>query len=397
MHARRTLARIFALGLTAALAAASPAAPADAQPAPIDIDVLLSLTGPGGFAGAAQAKSLATLESAVNARGGVRGRSVHFVIHDDQTSPAVAVQLMNAAIARKPAVVLGPSFAALCNATLPMVANGPVDYCLSPSLYPPRGSYAFSNGPSQADLVAACVRYFRDRGIKRIAAITTTDATGQDADKALIAEFGSDAAKAAGLTLVAHEHYAVADLEVSAQIARIKSATPGAVINWTSGTAFGTFLRGLQQSGLDVPVGAAPSNMTRAQMTQYAAILPRELYFSGVGFAVGAAPTRGARAQIALYGDAIKAAGIAGDYQTGLAWDPGLIVIEAFRKYGPDATAAQVHDFIENLRGFNGISGTYDFTEVPQRGVDIRNLLVMRWDAARDGWIAASKIGGGLL
>jgi branched-chain amino acid transport system substrate-binding protein len=391
----RFLGSLAAAALAFSLGVVPAAGPA--QEGPVDVDVIISLTGPGGFAGQANQKSLAVYEADVNAHGGIRGRPLHLVFHDDQTSPQLVVQLMNGIIARHPAVVVGPAFAALCNAVAPMVASGPVDYCLSPSIYPPKGSYVFSNGPSQADLIGAMVRYFRDRGIKRIAAITTTDATGQDADKALNDEFVTAENKRAGLVLSAHEHYNPTDIDVTAQIARMKSGNPGAVICWTSGTALGTFLRSVKQSGLEIPVGTSPSNMTRAQMTQYASILPQELYFSGAPFPVGLGANLVVRALVDDYSALIKKANIQADYQTGLAWDPMSIVVDALRRIGPNATAAQVRDYIGSLRGFAALDGIFDFVNVPQRGIDQSNLIVMKWEPKNDGWIAVTRVGGGLV
>jgi branched-chain amino acid transport system substrate-binding protein len=391
---RRYLGWLVALCLTTA-GVAPVAAPA--QEPPFDLDIIISLTGPGGFGGQANQKSLAVFEALVNSQGGIRGRPLRLVFHDDQTSPQMAVQLMNGIMARHPAVVIGPAFAALCNAVAAMVPNGPVDYCLSPSIYPAKGSYVFSNGPSQADLINALIRYYRDRGIKRIAAVTTTDATGQDADKAIAAQFALPESKAAGLVLVSHEHYNPADIDVSAQVARMKASSPGAVVCWTSGTPLGTFLRSWQQSGLDIPVGTSPSNMTRAQMKQYKSILPHQLYFTGAPYPVGIGANLAVRALVDEYLNAMKRANIATDYQTGLAWDPLGIVVDALRHVGPTATATQIRDYINSLRGFAALDGVFDFGEVPQRGIDQSNLIVMQWDAQRDTWIAATRVGGGVL
>ena len=390
-----SVAAVVSLSLSLSLGAV-PAA-VSAQEGPVDLDVIISLTGPGGFAGQANRKSLAVYEADVNAHGGIRGRPLRLVFHDDQTSPQLVVQLMNGIIARHPAVVVGPAFAALCNAVAPMVANGPVDYCLSPTIYPPKGSYVFSNGPSQADLIGAMVHYFRDRGIKRIAAITTTDATGQDADKAINGEFATAENKRAGLVLSAHEHYNPSDIDVTAQIARMKAGNPGAVICWTSDTPLGTFLRSFKQSGLEIPVGTSPANMTRAQMKQYASILPQELDFSGAPFPVGLGQNLVVRALVDDYTALIKKANIAADYQTGLAWDPLAIVVDALRHVGPDATARQVRDYIANLRGFAALDGIFDFVNVPQRGIDQSNLIVMKWEPKSDTWIGVTRVGGGIL
>jgi hypothetical protein len=65
-----------------------------------------------------------------NARGGITGRKIHFVVQDDQSSPQVAVQLTNGIIAKHVPVMLGSSLVANCNAMMAAVReSGPVQYC----------------------------------------------------------------------------------------------------------------------------------------------------------------------------------------------------------------------------------------------------------------------------
>ena len=62
---------------------------------PFDIDVVIPLTGSAAFLGASEKQSVALVEKIVNTEGGITGRPVHFVFHDDQTNPQVAVQLVD--------------------------------------------------------------------------------------------------------------------------------------------------------------------------------------------------------------------------------------------------------------------------------------------------------------
>ena len=132
--------RVRILPFLAVLALLLPSAagiPAFAQGAPVEINTILALTGPAGFIGSSEQKSLGILENLVNKSGGIKGRPVKFVIADDQSNPAVSVQLTNGLIAKKVAVILGPTFTATCLADGPLLAKtGPVDYCLSPSIAP---------------------------------------------------------------------------------------------------------------------------------------------------------------------------------------------------------------------------------------------------------------------
>jgi len=61
---------------------------------------------------------------------------------------------------------------------------------------------------------------------------------------------------------------------------------------------------------------------------------------------------------------------------------------------GEQVQADQVRAFIENLHGFNGIIGEYDFRDGSQRGLTEDNVMMMRWDAAENTWTAVSRLGG---
>ena len=131
---------------TLALAAlAGSGMPAGAQSAPYTFQVILPLTGQAAFSGQAESQSLAAYEKYVNANGGVKGVPIHFDIHDDQTSPQVALQLANAASAQHVPVIFGSSVVATCASIgASVAATGPVQFCLSPGYSPPKDSYAFA-------------------------------------------------------------------------------------------------------------------------------------------------------------------------------------------------------------------------------------------------------------
>ncbi len=179
-------------------------------------------------------------------------------------------------------------------------ANGPVEFCFSPSIAPPtpRGGYLFSASIAVRDSSwAALVRYFRARGLKRIGVITATDQGGRDGDVSLAAPALALSPENKDVTIVSHQHFAPTDLTVTAQLALIKSAQPQAVILWAAGTPFATLLRGAADVGLDLPTGASNGDLTYVQMKQYASFLPKELVFPGLPFVARMTPSRKAQAK----------------------------------------------------------------------------------------------------
>jgi len=356
-----------------------------------DIQVILALSGPGAFLGNGEQQALQFAEKVVNDSGGIQGRPVKFVFHDDQTNPQVAVQLATDIIATKPAVILGSSLVATCRAMMPLMTDGPVMYCFSPGIHPDDGSYVFTASASTFDLADSVIRYFRMKGWKKFALIFSTDASGQDAEKGIDALLQKPENK--DIQIVAREHFNTTDVSVSAQIARLKASKPQALIAWSTGAPIATIFRGMQQVGLDIPIATTDGNMTYAQMTQYKDFLPRQLYIPAAQWVVRdptlLSPAVAAKSQI--FYKAFEDNGAQPDIASELGWEPGMLVIETLKKLGAGAGAAQLRAALAQTKGYVGVNGVYDFAAAPQRGLDVSDTVVTRWAPAKNIWEIVSK------
>src|SRR6202023_4220310 len=149
-------------------------------------------------------------------------------------------------------------------------------YCLSPGVHPAAGSYQYSTSTDTHALIEALVRYFRLKGFTNIAFMSSTAASGQDAER------GFDEVlklpENANIKVVERQRFNPTDVSVTAQIERIKAANPQAFIAWSSGVPIATVFKGIVQGGLDVPFGTTNGNQTYAQMRQYKDFLPKQLY-----------------------------------------------------------------------------------------------------------------------
>jgi branched-chain amino acid transport system substrate-binding protein len=368
--------------------------PAAAAAEPYDINVVLSQTGTFAFLGKEETVALKAIETRVNSAGGVQGRPVRFVFADDQSTPQIAVQLANALQAKGVPVMLGPAATSTCQAVVPVVATkGPVEYCFSPGNIPPAGSYAFSATASPVDVGTILVRYFHRRGWNKIAFLYATDATGQQAEKNFDRTLLEPDLK--DVQYVAREHFNPTDLNVTAQITKIKASDAQAIIAFTTGGGFATILRGLKDVGVTLPVGTSNGNISYDMIKSFSAFMPDNVYFPSVTVVTGArkvnGPTRDA--QLALI-ETYRGAGMNVDFINQSVWDPAMIVIDALRKLGPSATAEQLHAYLMNLHGWIGTYGAYDFHAGDQRGIGSNALVVDRWDVTSGKFVAASQPGG---
>jgi branched-chain amino acid transport system substrate-binding protein len=389
----RMLTQLAALALVAGLIgipAASPAA------VPFEIDTFEPLTGQAAFLGQQTAKALTAIEDYVNVHGGINGRPLKIVLADDQSSPQVAVQIASGYLAKKPAIIFGGSPSSSCNAVSGLIKDdGPVLYCYTPGVHPPPGSWIYSSGYSTVDLFTIATRYFRERGMNKIAIISTTDASGQEAEPTMAGILALP--ENHSVVLTTHERFGVSDISVAAQLERIRSSGAQMVIVWATGTPFGTVLRGMRDSGLTLPIVSSQGNMIYSQLESYRSILPAgTVYFPGIPVVVPeAVQNRGIRHAIDQFGTAMKSQGITKpDFPAAYAWDSLLIVVDAYRHLGFDATPAQMRDYINGVRGWQGIFGIMDYHNAPQRGVQADSCMMVRWNPDTARFVAVSMPGG---
>jgi branched-chain amino acid transport system substrate-binding protein len=387
----RSVAAVAVVALLAGSAGAVRAAQ------PYDIPTIMSLTGSAAFLGKSEAQALQLLETMINKRGGIKGQPIHFAIEDDASNPQTAVQLTNAAIAKKPPIILGGSVVGVCNAMAAIVkAAGPVQYCFSPGIHPAKDSYTFSSSISTNDLAIATLRYFRGKHWTKVALITSTDASGQDAANAFIE--AQRLKENDAITFVTQEHFNPTDVSVSAQMSRIVASHPDAIVAWSTGTPFGTLLRGISDAGIDVPVLGGNGNLTYPQLEGYKGFIPKQMYFPSPRFfareQVRPGPIRDA--QNDFYA-AFKPTGVRPDNAHSFSWDPALLAVDALRHTGVTASPDAVRAYLEGLHGFAGINGLYDFRDGSQRGLGVNAAIIIRYNGANDTFTGVSQPGGAPL
>lgn len=364
---------------------------------PYEINTILSLTGYLAFVGSTQMKSLKAVEAYVNRNGGINGRPVSFVIADDNSSPQTALQLARGLIGRNVPLILGSSSPNACGAIAPLTAEkGPVLYCLANGGATVPGGYEFLTLMSYQSQMMVAMRYFHERGLRRLATIFSTDAGGQEAERALSAVLAEPENKS--IELVTQQHFSPGDASASAQMAVIRGAKPDAMVAWATGGTAGTLFRGARDLGLDLPTVTSPGNLTSVFLKQYAPSLPRELILPAVSYYASEASTDPAtRAAVSVLTKALEGWGAEPDMITISAWDPAMLLIDALRRLGTDTTAPKLRDYLVKLQGWVGADGAYDFVANPQRGIGSANIVMVRWDAQRGTGMAVSDLGGAPL
>jgi branched-chain amino acid transport system substrate-binding protein len=390
--------RMCARWLAVVTAVLAISGPANAQPKPYTIEVILSLTGSAASLGADEQTALVAYEKLANRQGGIGGTPVHFQVYDDQSNSAVAVQLASTILTHHPAVVMGSSLVGPTQAIEAFFKDGPVLFASTPLLYPDRGSYVFAAGASSRHSLAAAVRYFRMRGITKIAVLVTADASGQDNLHSV--DLALQLPENKGVTVVDREQFAISDISATSQIAHIKASGAQVLFAYPTGAPFGTALHAIYDAGLNLPIDTAGPNLNPVLLDRFKAFLPSsEMVIANASFfnrdRKASDPLK---APIEEFYTELQAAGVKPTVAHAFTWDPARIIVAALRKVGTGATAAQIRDYVSALHDFPGVSGLYDFRIGDQHGLTQDAEVVIRYDpASPTGQRIVSEQGGAPL
>ena len=105
-------------------------------------------------------------------------------------------------------------------------------------IWEPVKKWVFKSFPSNDDQLPVEIDFARNKGWKRVALITDNSAFGKDT-----AEITRAVVKEKGLELVADETYAPSDTDVTAQVTRLRAASPDLILNLAGGIPTGLLVK----------------------------------------------------------------------------------------------------------------------------------------------------------
>ena len=206
--------------------------PAGAQ-APIKIGASLSLTGTYGKIGAYQKEGYELCADDLNAKGGLLGRKVEFVVYDDQSMPATGVRLYEKLITEdKVDAVMGPYSSPITEA----VANVTEKYqkvmvtplAATTSIFKKGRKYLFMVISPAEVYLEGLIDMAAKRGLKTVAILNEDTLFAKTA-----ADGAADLAKKRGLQVVLKEAYPKGHTDFSAVLTKIKALNPDVVAGST--------------------------------------------------------------------------------------------------------------------------------------------------------------------
>ncbi len=338
----------------------------------IKLGVNLDVTGYGAWLGEPELRAVQLFAEQTNSRGGIDGHPLEIIVYDNESNPEKSSGNAKKLIQRdKVTAIIGTAITATSNAAKSVAQEERVvTYSLSGSYEPTyTDSFTFATWVHTSGMVETIYDYFGNKGIKHIAALCATDSTGQTWLEEI-----NRSAKKYGLE-VASERFNVKDVDVTAQLAKLKATNPQALIVGVSGAPNAVVAKNFNQMGFKIPYVTGHGNISDTFLRLMQGNEPETLLLPGAYYIVWRelADSYAQKNLMKEFAEAFqKKYRKEPDIYAVVAYDAVRVTAYAMRQVRPEGPrdSVKLRDTMELIRSFPAVyGGTYTFGREDHRGI----------------------------
>jgi branched-chain amino acid transport system substrate-binding protein len=344
---------------------------------PIKVGGLFALSGPAAHIGVAQKDSCKLIFDEVNQAGGINGRMIEFIEADTEGDPTKTLLKTKWLVEeQKVSVIVGPTRTGSGMAIKPYIDEVQVPIFMHAGsdviIMKPPVHWVFKSPYKTSAALGKVFEYCKKEGLQNVAFMYASDGFGKDGLKnaqRLSGEYG--------LNMVAEEAFAPKDVDMTAQLTKIKATDAQAIVCWTIGPAGGIVAKNRNQLGMTQPLfqchgQAEPIFIKVAGDAAEGVMMPATKIYVGeelddtdpqkekiLQFVGAFTPKYGPPGVMVSYGA-----------------DAAYIIVDALEKAGDDR--AKIRDAIENTQGYIGLSGIYNMSPEDHNGLTIKDVVMLK-------------------
>lgn len=352
--------------------------PAAAQAKTIKVGAILAETGGASFLGGPEARTVRMLVEKINAAGGVNGDTIELIIKDSASTPEKAISFAKQLIEEeKVLAILGPSTSGETMSIKQICEDGKtilLSCAAAEVIVNPVGRYVFKTPQKDSDAVKKIYMAMQKMGVAKIAVLSDNTGfgkAGKEQLEAIAPEFA--------IQIVANEVYDKGATDLSAVVTKIRAdKNVQAVVNWSIVPAQAIVAKNIRQAGWDVPIFQS-HGFGNIKYVEAAGIAAEGIIFPAGRLLV--ADTLSAdhpqKSVLIQYRDEYEA-----KFQEpastfgGHGYDAIMILVNAMKAAGSN-DSEKVRDAIENMKGFVGTGGVFNFSATDHNGLDIDSFAML--------------------
>ncbi len=358
----------------AALAASLAFGAAPALADTIRIGAYVSATGQNAFLGDPEMKTFRLYVDQINAAGGIKGNKLELVIYDDGGDTTQARSFALRLVKQdKAAVVLGGTNTGVTMAAVPVFQDEEIPFISLAGaivITTPVKEWVFKIPGSDRIAAERTLAHMKAHGITKLAMLNGSDGYGVSGRAQAL-----EAAKAAGIAVVADEVYAPGDADMTAQLTRIRNSGAQAILNYGIGASPSIIARNVRQLGLTHALYLSPAVASKAFLENTGAAAEGVYIPVCAALLAGKLPPSHPQAAVAAGFKATYEANVKEpvSYGGAIAYDALKITTGAIERViaaGKTPTPAAIRAEIEKTTGYVGLNGIVTMTPGDHMGLD---------------------------
>jgi len=350
----------------------------------IKVGAILAETGPS-FLGVPEANTLRMLTDEINAKGGVNGNTIDLIIKDSGGNPEKAISFAKQLIEEdKVFAIIGPSTSGE-TMKIKNIAEEAQTLLLSCAaaavIVHPVAKWVFKTPQMDSDAVKKIYMEMNKMNISKIAVVAGNTGFGK-AGKAQLLEI----APQFGIQVVIDEVYDKAATDLSAVVAKLMANKDvQAVVNWSIVPAQSIIIKNIRQAGWDVPIFQSHGFGNIKFVQAAGAAAEGTIFPAGRLLVADVLPDDNPQKAVLVKYKNDYESKFKEDVSTfgGHAYDAMMILVKAIKEAGVDK--AKVRDAIENMKGFVGTGGVFNFSPEDHNGLGLDAFEMM---TVKDGKFA---------
>lgn len=222
----------------------------------ITIGSIHALTGAYAVLGSQIQDGIDAAVKAVNADGGVNGKTIKVISLDDQSAATNAAQSVTQLVQKyRVSAILGPEESTAIGAAAPVASSLGIPMMSGSIAWPQnltddQTKWVWTSSPNSSDMVERYISYFEKNGIKRVSIIGNGTPFSTALGTYLDSKSGS-----LPFEVVASEQIVPGAQDVTPQVLGALEARPDFVLSWMSGADQINVVKTYNRLGPDVPLG----------------------------------------------------------------------------------------------------------------------------------------------
>jgi branched-chain amino acid transport system substrate-binding protein len=220
---------------------------------PIKVGAIFSVTGPASSLGLPEKQTVEMMVEQINAKGGILGRKLEVILYDDKGEEAETVTLAKRLIdSDKVKAVIGPTqsgnsmaiIETFTTAQIPLISCA-ASYKIVLDEQGNARKWIFKTPQSDSMAVEKIYDYFNKNNITKVAIMTVTNGFGESGREQL-----EKLAPNYKIELVAKEKFGQDDVDMKAQLTKIKGTEAQAIVVWAVQKAPAIIAKNLKELGM---------------------------------------------------------------------------------------------------------------------------------------------------